>query len=295
MSANDSDNYEDTENGSNYYNNSSNNNENGRSSSSPPESPILATKYAHRAAILVRSIEKNSYVIIGIIIALLTLSTLDLLEVHVHLPFSFDSIITVFSVASVIVLLFMLRLTARSRRILEDWADVFERNSIAAGIKISMDSKTREEVVRAIAENIEEIGPQLQKYISSKDKKYDEFFDITFGKDTATAATTTAQFDIIIDKDNLKPTKNNSYQELKLALQEYGSVVAKFVNGTIDGNTILSFSSLLSKYISITKNSVSLALIIGDDATSDAYNLASRQKDKKIGYIIIIERPLLVS
>lgn len=292
MNANDSDNYEDKENGSNYHNNSSNSNENGRPSS-PLESPVLATKYAHRAATLVRSIEKNSYVIIGIIIALLTLSTLDLLEIHVHLPFSFDSIITVFSVASVVALLFMLSLTAKSRRILEGWADVFERNSIATGIKISMNSRTREEVVRAIAENIEEIGPQLQKYISSKDK-YNEFFDITFGKETATTATT-AQFDIIIDKDNLKPTRNNSYQELKLALQKYGSVIVKFVDGTIDGNTLLSFSNLLSKYIMITKSSVSLALIIGDDATSDAYKLASHPKSKKIGYMIIIERPLLIS
>lgn len=293
MSTKDSGNDDNKENGSNNHNNSSNN-ENVRPSSSPPESPILATKYAHRAATLVRSIEKNSYVIIGITIALFTLSTLDLLEVQGRLPFSFDPIITVFSAASMIALLFMLRLTAKSRRILEHWADVFERNSIAAGIKISMDSRTREEVVRAIAENIEEIGPQLQKYISSKDK-YNEFFDITFRKDTATAAATTAQFDIIIDKDNLKSTINNSYQELKLALQKYGSVIVKLVNGTIDGNTVLSFSNLLSKYISITKNSVSLALIIGDDATSDAYKLASRRKDKKIGYLIIIERPLLTS
>jgi hypothetical protein len=163
-------------------------------------------------------------------------------------------------------------LTAKSRRILEHWADVFERNSIAAGIRISVGSRTREEVVHAIAENIEEIGPQLQKYISSKDN-YNEFFDITFGKDAATAATT-AQFDIIIDKDNLKPTE---------------------INGTIDRNTILSISNLLSKYIVITKNSVSLALIIGDDATSDTYKLASHPKDKKIGYMIIIERPLLTS
>ena len=47
------------------------------------------------------------------------------------------------------------------------------------------------------------------------------------------------------------------------------------------------------KYISITKNNVSLALIIGDDATSDAHNLTLHPKDKKIGYMIIIERPLL--
>ena len=117
-----------------------------------PESPILATRYAHRAATLVRSIEKNSYVIIGIIIALFILSTLDLLEVQEHLPFSFDPIITVFSAGSIVALSFMLRLTIKSKRVLEHWADVFERNSIAAGIRISVGSRTREEAVRAIAE-----------------------------------------------------------------------------------------------------------------------------------------------
>ena len=291
MSAKGSGNDDGKEDGSSYDNSS--NNENEGPLSSPPESPTLATKYAHRAATLVRSIEKNSYVIIGIIIGIFTLSTLDLLEVQEHLPFSFDPIITVFSAASMVALLFMLRLTIKSKRVLEHWADVFERNSIAAGINISMSRKTREEAVHAIAENIEEIGPQLREYISSKNN-YNEFFDVAFGKDTATAAAT-AQFDIIIDKDNLKPTENNSYQELKLALQKYGSVIVKFVNGTIDRNTIVSFSNLLSKYLSTTKSSVSLALIIGDEATSGAYNLASRPKDKRVGYMIIIERPLLTS
>ena len=131
----------------------------------------------------------------------------------------------------------------------------------------------------------------MREYISSRDN-YNEFFDITFGKDTATATTT--QFDIVIDKDNLNPTENNSsYQDLKTALRKYGSVIVKFVNGAIDANTILSYYNLLSRYISITKNNVSLALIIGDDATSDAHNLALHPKHKKIGYMIIIERPLL--
>src|ERR1044072_6721441 len=177
------------------------------------ESPTLATRYAHRAATLVRSIEKNSYLIIGIVIALFVLSALDMLGGHDILPFSLDPVITVFSAGSIIALSYMLRLTIKSKRVLENWADVFERNSIAAGINISMSSRTREEAVRAIAETVEEIGSQLREYISSRDN-YNEFFDITFGKDTAT----TTQFDIVIDKDNLKPTENNSYQDLKTAL-----------------------------------------------------------------------------
>jgi hypothetical protein len=251
------------------------------------ESPTLATRYAHRAARLVHSMEKNSYLIISIVVALFILSTLDMLEVHANLPFSLDPIITVFSAGSIIALLYMVRVTIKSRRVLERWADVFERNSISAGINISMGNRTKEEAVRAIAETVEEIGPQLREYISSKDH-YNEFFDVAFDKEA-----TTTQFDIVIDKDNVKPTKNNSYQDLKAVLQKYGSVTVKFVNGTIDANTILTYSNLLSKYISITQNNVSLALIIGDDATSDAHNLALHPKDKKIGYIIIIERPLL--
>ena len=254
------------------------------------ESPTLATRYAHRAATLVHSIEKNSYLIIGIVIALFVLSALDMLGGHDILPFSLDPVITVFSAGSIIALSYMLRLTIKSKRVLENWADVFERNSIAAGINISMGSRTREEAVRAIAETVEEIGSQLREYISSRDN-YNEFFDIAFGKDTATATTT--QFDIVIDKDNLKPTENNSYQDLKTALQKYGSVIVNFVSGTIDANTILYFYNLLSRYISITKNNVSLALIVGDDATSDAFNLALHPKNKKIGYMIIIERSSL--
>ncbi len=271
-------------------NDKNNDDKNGRLSSSIPESPTLATKYAHRAARLVHSIEKNSYLIIGIVVALFILSILDMLEVHANLPFSLDPVITVFSAGSIVALFYMITVTIKSRKVLEHWADAFERNSISTGINISMANRTKEEAVRAIAETVEDIGPQLQEYISSRGN-YDEVFDITVENDSATAA----HFDIVIDKDNLKPTKNSSYQDLKLALQKYGSIIIKFVNGTIDANTILSFSNLLSQYISTTKNDISLALIIGDDATSDAYNLALHPKDKKIGYMIIIERPLLTS
>jgi hypothetical protein len=224
-----------------------NNDEKERLLSSPiSESPTLATRYAHRAATLVRSIERHTYAIIGIIIALFILSTLDMLHVKGVLSFLYDPIITVFSAGSIVALFYMVRLTIKSRRVLQRWADVFERSSISAGINISMGNRSREEAVRAIAETVEEIGLPLRVYISSRDN-YNEFFDIVFDKED-----TTKQFDIAIDKDNIKPTKNGSYQELKLALQKYGSIIVKFVDGTIDANTIMSFSKLLSRYISIT-------------------------------------------
>ena len=44
-----------------------------------------------------------------------------------------------------------------------------------------MARRTREEAIRAIAETVEEIGPQLREYISSRDN-YNEFFDVAFDK-----------------------------------------------------------------------------------------------------------------
>jgi hypothetical protein len=81
-----------------------------------------------------------------------------------------------------------------------------------------MGDRTKEEAIHAIAETVEEIGPPLREYISSRDS-YNEFFDIAFDKEDRTK-----QFDIVMDKDNVKQTNNSSYQELKVALQNYGSI-----------------------------------------------------------------------
>jgi hypothetical protein len=60
-------------------------------------------------------------------------------------------------------------------------------------------------------------------------------------------------------------------------------------------DAVANFSELLSRYTSLTNNKVSLALLIGEDATADAHNLALYLKNKKIGYMIVIEKPVLLS
>ena len=108
----------------------------------------------------------------------------------------------------------MVRVTIKSRRVLERWADVFERNSISAGINISMGNRTKEETVHAIAETVEEIGPQLREYISSKDN-YNEFFDVAFDKEAITT-----QFDIVIDMPDDAKKENRSYAICHQVLQQ---------------------------------------------------------------------------
>ncbi len=133
-------------------------------------SPILATRYAHESSKLVYSIEKNFYVIICIISSLFVLSLLDILEVRGVFPVSIDFVITIFSAISIVILAYTVPNLLKSKRMLKAWADMFERNSIRAGLNISMSNKSKEKTVHAIAETIEEVGEPLRKYISSKDK-----------------------------------------------------------------------------------------------------------------------------
>lgn len=63
----------------------------------------------------------------------------------------------------------------------------------------------------------------------------------------------------------------------------------------VDKDAVVKFSELLSRYISLTNNKVSLALLTGEEVTADAHNLALYLKNKKIGYMIVIEKPVLLS
>src|SRR5215467_2984496 len=129
-------------------------------------SPILATKYAHESSKLVYSIEKNFYLIICLISSLFVLSLLDILDVQDLFPVSLDSVITVFAI-SIAILAYTIPNVVKSKRMLRACADMFERNSIRAGLNISMSNKSKENTVHAIAETIEEVGEQLRNYISS--------------------------------------------------------------------------------------------------------------------------------
>ena len=48
-------------------------------------------------------------------------------------------------------------------------------------------------------------------------------------------------------------------------------------------------------FFSITRNKVGLALIIGDDVTEDAKNIARQHENNKINYIVLIEKPLTMT
>ena len=76
------------------------------------ESPVMATKYAHTASILVYTLSKNFVFIIGVISALTVIAILDVLNVVGYMKvipdMVYDSMIVTFSVILLIVILYLL-------------------------------------------------------------------------------------------------------------------------------------------------------------------------------------------
>lgn len=256
-------------------------------------SPMLATKYAHESSKLVYSIEKNFYLIICIVSLLFVFSLLDFLEVRGIFSASMDFLITISSVISIAILSYTIPNILKSKRILRSWADMFERNSIRAGMNISMINKSKEEAVHAIAETIEEVGEPLRKYISSKDN-FNEFLNIPYasnGKDVIDKI----KFDVLIDSEHVVNTKNDGVEyistRLQEALKDYGSIIIKIIDGSITKEVITSFSEDLNSYKLSSKNNIHLAIMIGDDVSEDSYVLAMKLERKGFGYFVLVEKP----
>ncbi|MFY9567118.1 MAG: hypothetical protein WAQ29_12275 [Nitrososphaeraceae archaeon] len=261
------------------------------------ESPVMATKYAHTASILVSTLAKNFVFIIGVISALTVIAVLDVLHVVGYMKaipdVVFDSMIVTFSVILLIVILYLLNTLLNSKKVFSSWADTFERNSIKTGMNISMINKSKEEAISAVAETVAQIGEPLRNYISLKEN-VKNFLDVNIKNNNDDIF-----FDVLIDQDHIKNDLSDASTDnsinLKRSLLEYGAVVISVIEGTVDNEDVRSFYNSLSKYVSITKNKVGLALIIGDSISEDAGNIARQLENNKINYIVLIEKPLTMT
>ena len=249
-------------------------------------SPTIITKYAHRSSRLIYSIEKNLYVIIAIVALLVVISIVDAFEVIGITNFIGegldDMIIAILSLASLAALIPMLRLSLESKKMLEEWANMFEYNSIKNSISMSLTTATKEELVYAVGETVEEIGDPLLKYIETGD--FSEFFNVAIGETT---------FDILIDPQTVRVDKEGG-ANLKKILVDYGAIIIKIIDGTISKKELLSFSSDISKY-AIQRNrkikeAIGLAIMIGREISPDAYSTA-RSRSMKVKDILLIEKP----
>jgi hypothetical protein len=186
------------------------------------------------------------------------------------------------SILLILFLIFTVRPVLRSQKILDKWSNLFENNAIRTGILLAINNRSKEEILNALSETIEEIDIPLHHYIS-KSNNHNEFYDISID-DTITT------FDILIDKSTIKPIDSDS---LRNAIQDYGSILVKIVNGIVDKDITQSFIDSLRKYKK-RGNKIGLSMIIGESIEQESYNLVNKIKDKAINEkMILIEKPTI--
>jgi hypothetical protein len=250
------------------------------------DSPILLTQYSSEASQLIKSFTKN---IPFVIIILILVAAMTIFDLAMDLGFknilsdeTIDTMIIVVSVFLIIFIIYTVRPVLRSQKILDKWSNLFENNAIRTGILLTINNNSKEEVLNALSETIEEIGIPLQHYLSKSN--HNEFYDVSIDD------TTTATCDILIDSSTIKPIDSDS-DSLRNTIQDYGSILVKIVNGIVDKDITQSFIELLRKYKN-RGNKIGLAIIIGESIDPESYNVMKKIKDKIISEkLIFIEKP----
>jgi hypothetical protein len=246
------------------------------------DSPLLLTHYSSEAAQLIKSFTNN---ILLVLIILFVITGMTILDLAMDLGFSkilsdetIDAIIIGISIFLILFTILIVRRVLRSQNICEKWSNLFDKNAIRTGIILSINNKSKEEVLVALSETIEQISIPLQDYLSKSD--HSEFYDVI--RDGIT-------FDILIDKFTVKSIDANS---LRNTIQDYGSIIIKIIEGIIDKEVTQSFIQSLQKYMKTQGNKVGVAMIIGESITQESYYLISKTKDKIINEnLILIEKP----
>jgi hypothetical protein len=246
------------------------------------DSPLLLTHYSSEAARLIKSFTNN---VVFVLIILFVIATMTIFDLSMDLGFinilsdeTIDAIIITTSLFLIAFTIFILRPVFRSQKILEKWSNLFDKNAIRTGIILSINNKSKEEVLIALSETIEQISIPLHDYLSKSDHR--EFYDVNIEG---------ATFDIIIDKSTIKPLDANS---LITTIQDYGSILIKITEGVIDKDVTRNFIDSLQKYRKQQGNKVGLALIIGENIVQESYDLINKTKDKIINEnLILIEKP----
>jgi len=274
------------------------------------ESPaVLVLRFGHELVRFISSVEKSLHIVIGliaifvIIMGLNVSGVLDLminqemghisdkiqhleeegmLSEHTkseiiesaHLDESVDVGV---SIALVLALIPLIIVVLRSKRSLEKWNEIVEKNAIQTSMNIAMKNRSKEEVLFALTKSIGEISIPLYRFLekSSPSKmcniKINERLD----------------FDIFLDK---KLVENDD--ELIQVLDSYGSIIVKIVNSQIERDFLRSYINEIENYVKETKVRIGLVIIIGDSIAQEAHDYSISVSKKRIGQIILIDKPI---
>ena len=257
-------------------------------------SPTLITTYSQKAVSSIRSIERILYVLLSVLVAFALLVFIDTAAVKGYIKFlpedEYDIVLSLIAFVAIGIIVFLLRIILNTRKKLDNWAYVFEKNSIGSLISIGLSNLDKKTLLFSIIENIGEIGEPIKKYISKNKDNIELFFDQRISKDTV--------FDILIDGDKIMSNDGGHDNDFIInKLNEYGAVVGRIVTNpnTIDTNEIKLFTRSVLEYSKSTNKYIGLALLAGNEITTEAMDYAKNYSSKTIGYLIIIEKPGIIN
>jgi hypothetical protein len=245
------------------------------------DSPTMPTRYGHEASIFLKSITKKFPYLIATIIGLISLTVLDLsADMGVKLIIgdkSIDMLIICLSVAMLVILTIILRPLLKFQRLLEKWADLFEKNSLTTEIKMMISNRNKDDILSSVSTILEPINIPLQSYLETR-PVHDEFFDVNFGGNI---------FNILVDNTTVK-----NDIELSRSIQEYGAIIINVYDVLVDTEILNCFTKSVKEYSS--KNKVGLALIVAEQISGDVYDFIRLSTDDVIKRIILVEKPSIV-
>ena len=144
---------------------------------------VVLTKYSSEASQLIKSFTKNIPFIVLILILIAAMTTFDLLMdlgfTRILSDKTIDAMIIAVSIFLIIFTFFMVRPVLKSQKILQKWSNLFENNAIKTGILLTINDKSKEEILHALSEIIDQIAIPLQYYLSKSDNK--EFYNVSVG------------------------------------------------------------------------------------------------------------------
>jgi hypothetical protein len=251
-------------------------------------STVLTSKFGYASAKVIHSVEKNLYIVLTVIVSIAVLSILNILGILNYIyAENVDYFVDLFlSIVLIIVVVPLVFLILKSRRVLDKWNDMFERNTISASINISMTNRTSKDALLSLIYSVNEISDPLQSYIESKKSDLSEFLDVTLDVGL--------KFDVLLDGNNVIDDGSQISNNLVQTLRDYGAIVVKITDGVVDENVVKSFVDVLSRYTSATKNKIGLGLIIGEEISENAHMVTKRVSSFRRGGInnlLLITKP----
>jgi hypothetical protein len=258
-------------------------------------STILTTKYGYEAMKLIHLIGKNLYMIISFLALITILSIANTVGFHYIFAYdgSIDFIVDIsLSIILIIILIPLVRLFIKSKKVLDNWTDMFERSTLSTSLNLALTNRDKKSAIMAVAQSVDPVGDLFQDYININNSKLDEFVDVAIGNDF--------KFDVLMDSEhvlNSIDNKNNDNEkDLGKVLHDYGAICIEILDNIIDEKSIEYFIEKMSRYTKITDNPVSLGIIIGESVSQEAKTFVENYMNKKrksIHLLILIEKQLV--